>query len=509
MKTSCRHESDLSTPVPTTWGPRIRREASISRVDGQFPKDVGKSAIKTYEYCVNSVGVSSEKVNVRCAKAHPLVRKILLNLEDRFRNLNFALHKPETTETVKSVPISKGVRGPFFVAFCFVAFALPLVLNDSVLAQTAPKLPARKAPNTQKEFQEGELALRSGDLDRAERHFRQVLALDPKSAGAYADLGVIYMRRKQWDQAISFLKKAERLAPKIAGIRLNLGLAYYRQSMYATATPLFEAVVKEQPDSSQARYLLGLCYFFTNRWAEATDTLERLWGEQSLNLMYLYVLDIAAHKAGRSDLDQRAFQRMSEIGRDTPEFHLLIGKAHVNNDEYDDAIAEFEKAARGNTTLPFLHYHLGIAHMHKQNYEAAANEFRQDISVEPDVPYNYDRLGLLYALQQNDAEAEKNFRHAIALDPRIPSSHFGLAKIYLRQKNYSAALTALDAAERLAPHDYNIHAVRGQALQQSGQREKAAAEFAVYTRMLNAAREKREKEMSGEVLNPELMSTPD
>jgi len=86
---------------------------------------------------------------------------------------------------------------------------------------------------------------------------------------------------------------------------------------------------------------------------------------------------------------------------------------------------------------------------------------------------------------------------------------FGLAKIYLRQKNYSAALTALDAAERLAPHDYNIHAVRGQALQQSGQREKAAAEFAVYTRMLNAAREKREKEMSGEVLNPELMSTPD
>src|SRR5262249_2223325 len=213
MKTSCRHESDLSTPVPTTWGPRIRREASISRVDGQFPKDVGKSAIKTYEYCVNSVGVSSEKVNVRCAKAHPLVRKILLNLEDRFRNLNFALHKPETTETVKSVPISKGVRGPFFVAFCFVAFALPLVLNDSVLAQTAPKPPARKAPNTQKEFQEGELALRSGDLDRAERHFRQVLALDPKSAGAYAGLWGGYMRREPGGQGSAVFKKTKRAAP--------------------------------------------------------------------------------------------------------------------------------------------------------------------------------------------------------------------------------------------------------------------------------------------------------
>ena len=395
-------------------------------------------------------------------------------------------------------------------AFCFLMLLLPSVLQKASLAQTAgTEASPRKPPSAEREFQDGELALRSGDLDRAERHFRQVLALDPKSAGANANLGVIFMRRKQWDKAVSSLKKAERLAPKISGIRLNLGLAYYRQTMYAAAVPMFESVVKDQPDLSQARYLLGLCYFFTNKWAEATDTLERLWGEQSLNLMYLYVLDISAHNAGRSDMDQRAFQRMNEIGRDTPEFHLLIGKAHLNNDEYDDAIAEFQKAAQGNATMPFLHYHLGIAYMHKQNYEAAANEFRQDIAIEPDVAFNYDRLGVLHAMQQNDAEAEKNFRHAVELDPRIPSSQFGLAKIYLRQKKYPAALAALDAAERLAPGDYNIHAVRGQALQQSGQPAKAKAEFAVYTRMLNAAREKREKEMSGEILNPELMSNPE
>jgi tetratricopeptide (TPR) repeat protein len=396
------------------------------------------------------------------------------------------------------------------LAFCFVTLQLPSVLQKPSLAQTtASQGSPRKSPSAQREFQDGELALRGGDLDRAERHFRQVLALDPKSAGANANLGVICMRRKQWDKAVSFLKKAERLAPKIAGIRLNLGLAYYRQTMYAAAIPMFESVVKDQSESSQARYLLGLCYFFTNKWAEATDTLERLWGEQSLNLMYLYVLDIAAHNAGRSDIDQRAFQRMNEIGRDTPEFHLLIGKAHLNNDEYDDAIAELQKAAQGNPTMPFLHYHLGIAYMHKQNYEAAANEFRQDIAVEPDVPFNYDRLGVLYAMQQNDVDAEKNFRRAIELDPRIPSSQFGLAKIYLRQKKYPAALNALDAAEKVAPGDYNIHAVRGQALQQSGQHAKAKAEFAIYTRMLNAAREKREKEMSGEILNPELMSHPE
>ncbi|MGH9405243.1 MAG: tetratricopeptide repeat protein, partial [Terriglobia bacterium] len=47
-------------------------------------------------------------------------------------------------------------------------------------------------------FIRGEEALQGGDLDGAEKVFDQVLATDPRNAGAYANLGVIAMRRKQW-----------------------------------------------------------------------------------------------------------------------------------------------------------------------------------------------------------------------------------------------------------------------------------------------------------------------
>jgi len=40
--------------------------------------------------------------------------------------------------------------------------------------------------------------LQSGDLQAAEDAFRKVLAADPKAGAAYANLGVIAMRRKQW-----------------------------------------------------------------------------------------------------------------------------------------------------------------------------------------------------------------------------------------------------------------------------------------------------------------------
>src|SRR5208282_1282059 len=90
-------------------------------------------------------------------------------------------------------------------------------------------------------FQMGQDALAHGQLDEAERDFRQVLQLDPQSGAAYANLGVVCMRRKQWSKAIEMLNQAEHLMPGAPGIRLNIGLAYYRQSEFLQAIPEFES----------------------------------------------------------------------------------------------------------------------------------------------------------------------------------------------------------------------------------------------------------------------------
>jgi len=62
-------------------------------------------------------------------------------------------------------------------------------------------------------FKKGRRPSRAGSAS-GRRRFRKVLAADPKAGAAYANLGVIAMRRKQWDEALKNLKKAERLSPK-------------------------------------------------------------------------------------------------------------------------------------------------------------------------------------------------------------------------------------------------------------------------------------------------------
>ena len=59
-------------------------------------------------------------------------------------------------------------------------------------------------------FRAGQDALNQGRLDDAERDFRKIITQDPRQGGAYANLGVVYMRRKQWEKALDSLRKAER-----------------------------------------------------------------------------------------------------------------------------------------------------------------------------------------------------------------------------------------------------------------------------------------------------------
>jgi tetratricopeptide (TPR) repeat protein len=356
------------------------------------------------------------------------------------------------------------------------------------------------------DFQAGQDALNHGRLDEAERAFRKVIAENPQVGGAYANLGVVYMRRKQWIRALGMLHKAERLMPQVAGIRLNIGLAYFRQNEFLEAIPPFESVVRDQPDALQPRHLLGLCYFFTERWADAAHTLEPLWAQESAQLSYLYVLSIAAHRAGMKEVDEQATAQLIKAGEGSPEFHLFMGKAHLNLEQYDLALGDFQAAAQGNPKLTFVHFNLGLTYLKKQDYEHARDEFLQDAVVEPDLAFNYDELGDVYVLLQQDGDAEKNYREALRLDPRLVNSYVGLAKIYQRGEKYQSALAAIDSAGKLDPNRTDIHYVRGQILIHMGHKEEGKKELETSVRIDNERRAERQKQVeTGTVPSPELL----
>jgi tetratricopeptide (TPR) repeat protein len=400
----------------------------------------------------------------------------------------------------------------------FVGYMLMGALVARVSAQTfssgaaskaskgAPVARSQGAPDLAKLFQAGQNALNQGRLDEAENDFRQALAVNPQLGGAYANLGVVYMREKRWDKALQMLHKAEQIIPEVAGIRLNIGLAYYRQNEFQKAIPPFESVVRDQPAALQPRHLLGLCYFFAERWSEAAHMLEPLWSQESGKLTYLYVLSIAAHRAGMKELDERATAQLVTTGDGSPEYHLFMGKAHLNLEQYDMALADFQAAAEANPKLTFVHFNLGLAYLKKQDYERARDEFLKDAALEPDLAFNYDELGDVYSLMQQDGNAEKSYREALRRDARLVNSYIGLAKAYQREQKYRLALNAIDSAEKLDSRRTDIHYVRGQILSHLGRKEEGRKELEASVRIDNERRAERQKQVeSGSVPSPELL----
>jgi len=367
-----------------------------------------------------------------------------------------------------------------------------------LLAQAGSQATPGSAPDPAALFRQGKEAMQSGQFALAEERFRQVIALDPNSAASYINLGVTYMREKRWDEALVPLRKAEVLAPGEAGVPLNIGLAYYRKNDFSSATEPFAASLRLAPDSLQARYLLGLCYFFTSKYGDAAETMSPLWDKEATNLNYLYVLSIAASKSSNMVLQKKAFEQMIAVGKDSPEFHLYVGKAWLAEDDTGKALVEFQAAAAARPNLPLVHYFLGRTYLEQHALSQAEQELTRDVALEPDFAYNYEDLGIQYAQQHKSQKAERFFQLAIKRDSTLVNSYVGLAKLYREMNRYKEALDMLDQAEVLAPQSASVHYSRAQVLARLGRSAEARIEFDAAAKLLKSFNDRLQQDPSGD-----------
>ncbi len=127
--------------------------------------------------------------------------------------------------------------------------------------ESLPEPPApRPGPSTQSsvaaELRAGRVALRSGDLAAAERHFRAALAAGAK-ARALAGLGEVAFERGRNGEAIRLLKRALRAG---AGLRtlVLLGNAYFKAGRLQQAKAVYEKVLRRRPGHPEAKRNLGI-----------------------------------------------------------------------------------------------------------------------------------------------------------------------------------------------------------------------------------------------------------
>ena len=99
----------------------------------------------------------------------------------------------------------------------------------------------------------------------------------------------------------------------------------------------------------------------------------------------------------------------------TPEEHLNLGVAYEKRGEFDNAIKEYQLAAKKQ---PIAYLYLGNVHFQKKDWAQAEHDYKKAIDIDPKNADAHNNLAWLYYTQgENLDDAERLAIQAIDLNP--------------------------------------------------------------------------------------------
>ena len=113
----------------------------------------------------------------------------------------------------------------------------------------------------------------AGDIDLAERACRNALELNPDSAEALCNMGVVLSRRGRLDEAIEYWTRAVACDPNNIDARINLADGLTERDRLAESLEHYRAAVRLDPQRFGARLTLGQNLHHLGQYDEAIEQL--------------------------------------------------------------------------------------------------------------------------------------------------------------------------------------------------------------------------------------------
>jgi superkiller protein 3 len=254
--------------------------------------------------------------------------------------------------------------------------------------------------------------------DEARGEYQRAIAIDPKMAEAYLNLGILFIEREPAAVAVPNLRKTVELLPAQSRPRYLLGVAQENAKDYSAAAESFEGAYRLDPHNLEPIVHLANLYLRLQRPVDAEKKFRSILEAQPDNAQALRGVAecMAAQKKPEAAEAYRAYlaAQPTDSGARARLVHLL-----VEQQQYDAALAELNRVEADHGT------------------NAAANldslKMRADIQI----------------AQKKWDDSIVTLTKAIALAPRDAQLHGGLGRIYLQKRDFPDALKELKIALQL------------------------------------------------------------
>ena len=137
--------------------------------------------------------------------------------------------------------------------------------------------PAKAAEDRlQREFRQAIVLMQEKDMQGAAEKFHDLIERYPQMTGAWANLGLIHLKARQWDKARNALQQALQLNPRHAPAWNYLGVVERNQGRFKQAEQAYIKAIDADAGYAPAWLNLGILYdIYLDRPAQALSRYQR------------------------------------------------------------------------------------------------------------------------------------------------------------------------------------------------------------------------------------------
>lgn len=311
----------------------------------------------------------------------------------------------------------------------------------------------------------GKQFIDQGQLDAAEKIYKQLLELDPQSVEAHLGIFQIYQSRSDMGPALDHLVSALELNPLLLKPEehTNLGTQLFAVGRFEQALDCCLRCVSLSPDSLEAHLLMCESYLKIGQFNQAIRALQRAIAvDPSLGKM-----DNKHHF--RSSIPHKIWKIENcilEIGDDYEVCPQIISKIPNIADE---------------------HYYLARGYAAQGELDKAVHHYSEAIKARADFAEAHFNLGsVLFAWRRGAdrveflAQAHAAFDEAARLKPDWAEAHLNRAIVGRQLDQPIDPLTALDMALKINPEMPEAHLQKGMFFYCHGKVEQSYQCFTTY-----------------------------
>jgi len=344
------------------------------------------------------------------------------------------------------------------------------------------------------------------DLNGAEHHFREAIAIKPNDSRYLYNLGVILLKKKNMEEAVSFFQKALdagttdpqiyrfisesfaelkmfdnaitalekglRIRPDDVDTLLQLADLYYERGNLSQAEDTFRKVIRITPGDSNtetALVNLGIIMDDMERFGEAVVEFEKAIALNPKNENAYYNLGIAFKNAGQPTKAIESWRKADAINPTETKHREAIGDYYLENNYLDEAASEYEGIAKTNQFNYKVKLKLADAYFKRQQFDLAEKNliFVLNHSKSGDeIKLAHRKLALVYSEgdMANKTKAKDEAYRGSHIDPDDMEGRLVLAKVLIdsnsamdREKAIDelTAIVRSDVKPKLAAKAYN------------------------------------------------------